>query len=227
MSDWVRDDAVFCGMMSGRVSRCRWKWRRLRGECCVQRKHQVQNPCARTCKWKHLERVLLTFKMQAASWARPSPRLQSPESCWPCFRLVHPLRTSLLSAWPSLSPPLPGTTVVTSWLAFLLPLDQRQTVLRPENWKPTHGRLTLSRNSSLLLLTSQTSPSCVDESTMTQSLPTSPAHSRTFLRSPSQPPSLLLPLGPTGCFSRLEASTLIPSSSWLAQSPALDWEGSF
>ena len=44
MSDWVRDDAVFCGMMSRRVSRCRWKWRRLGGECCVQRKHQVQTP---------------------------------------------------------------------------------------------------------------------------------------------------------------------------------------
>ena len=163
--------------------------------------------------------------MQAPSRALPSPCLHfllspvgSASGCPSSLRLA-----ALIAAKPFSS----LAWVYSDNLLIGLPPATWPAPNHFPSWKPTHGGLTLSWNSRPLLLTSQTSPSRVGESAMTWPRPTSSAHSRTLLCSSSQPLSLPLLLGPTGCFSQLEASALFPSSSWLALSPALDWEGSF
>lgn len=140
-----------CGMTREPLRRCWRKCRYLGGECCVQRKRQVQKPCGRTCKWKsprccpNAECPTDIYNAGVIlSPSFPSHRVH-PKSCWLCFRHLHPICALLCS--------YPGRAFLTSCVVYgdsLLTGLPPATLPMPHHLPPlkrkTNPRLTLSRN---------------------------------------------------------------------------------
>lgn len=219
-------------MTRGPLRRCWRKCWYLGGECCVQRKPQVQKPCGRTCKWKsprccpNVECPTDIYNAGVIlSPSFPSHRVH-PKSCWLCFRHLHPICALLCS--------YPGRAFLTSCVAYgdsLLPNWPPSCYFANTTPSPTFKTEKQPTTDPVLkpclsLLKSQTSPSHVNEKVLTWLLPASPALSHMLLCSlsrPLQPLSLLLG---HQVFLLREASAL-SSSAWLALSPTLDRKGSF